>query len=92
MPDVDGHARLLVPASVFVFKEMAEEPLLQPFAVAAVEMGEVRVAMHLEPFLFGAGGEPALEIARVCRPMPPQLPAESNGASILSNAAVRAAQ
>ena len=42
---------------------MAEEALLQAGAVVRVEVREVRVAVHLEPFLLGAGGQIAFEIA-----------------------------
>ena len=45
------------------FQEVAEEFLLQGLAVAAVEMREVRVAVHFKPFLLGAGAQPAFEIA-----------------------------
>src|SRR6185312_1628554 len=60
---VEGNARLLVPAGVFAFQKMAEEAALQRVAVTAVEMGEMRVTVHLEPFLLGAGLLPAFEIA-----------------------------
>src|SRR5262249_21984382 len=43
-------------------EEMAEEALLQLFAIAAVEVGEVGVAMHFQPFLRGAGAQVAFEI------------------------------
>src|SRR5262245_22910144 len=42
---------------------MTEETFLQCLAVAAVEMREVRVAMHLKPLLFGPGSQPAFKIA-----------------------------
>src|ERR1035437_7273712 len=42
---------------------MAEETLLQGLTVIAVEMREVGIAVHLQPFLLGAGGEPAFEIS-----------------------------
>ncbi len=48
---------------VLALEEMGEETLLQSFAVFAVKMREVGVAVHFQPFLLGAGGEPALEIA-----------------------------
>ena len=63
MADVERHARLLVPAGVLAFEEMAEEALLQRVAVIAVEMREVGVAMHFQPFLLGAGAQIAFEIA-----------------------------
>src|SRR5262249_20109400 len=61
--DVERHARPLLPAGVFALEEMAEEALLQLLAVAAVEMREVGVAVHLQPFLLGAGAQPAFKIA-----------------------------
>src|SRR5262245_41405500 len=63
MTDVERHARLLVPAGILALQEVAKKFLLQRLAVAAVEMREVSIAMHLEPFLFRAGTEPAFEIA-----------------------------
>src|SRR6186997_2373395 len=63
MTDVERHARLLVPAGILTFQEVAKEFFLQSLAVAAVEVREVRVAMHFEPFLLRAGTQPALEIA-----------------------------
>ena len=61
-------ARLLVPAGIFALEKMAEEALLQRLAVIAVEMREVRVAVHLEPFLLGAGAQIAFEIAAGVQP------------------------
>src|SRR6185437_15436599 len=52
-----------VPAGILALEEMAEEALLQRLAIRAVEMREVRVAVHLQPFLLRAGREIALEIA-----------------------------
>src|SRR5262245_25886172 len=63
MTDVERHARLLVPAGIFTLQKVPEEFLLQRLAVTAVEMGEVRVAVHLEPFLLRTGPQPAFEIA-----------------------------
>src|SRR5450756_3036828 len=54
MPDVERHARLLAPAGVLALEEMAEETLLQGLAVITVEMREVGIAVHLQPFLLGA--------------------------------------
>ena len=44
-------------------RKWAKKRFCRVFAVCAVEMREMRVAVHLQPFLFGAGGEPPLEIA-----------------------------
>src|SRR6516164_5421479 len=56
-------ARLLLPAGIFTFEEVTEKPLLQRFAVCAVEMREVRMAMHLYPLLRGASSQVPFEIA-----------------------------
>ena len=42
---------------------MSEEALLQADTVIGVEMREVGIAVHFQPFLFRAGGEIAFEIA-----------------------------
>ncbi len=42
---------------------MIEELLLQLLAVLGVEQREVGVAVHLQPFLLGAGAQVALEVA-----------------------------
>src|SRR5262245_24807107 len=63
MTNIERHAWLLLPAGVFALEEMTEEALLQLLAVVTVEMREVGVAVHLQPFLFGAGAEPAFKIA-----------------------------
>src|SRR5262249_2364162 len=63
MADVERHARLPLPAAVLAFEKMADESLLQRLPVAAVEMSEVSVAVHLEPFLLRVGAQPAFEIA-----------------------------
>ena len=63
MADVERHARLLLPAGVLALEEVSEEAPLQRLAVAAVEMREVGVAVHLQPFLPRAGAQPAFEIA-----------------------------
>src|SRR5437867_10389080 len=61
--DVQRHSWLLRPAGVFAFEKMAKKPFLQPDAVVAVEMGEVRIAVHLEPLLLRAGAQEAFEVA-----------------------------
>src|SRR5262249_7816722 len=67
--DVKRDLRLLVPAGTLALEEMAEETPLQGRAVARIEMREVGVAVHFEPFLPGAGGEIALEIAPAVQPL-----------------------
>src|SRR5207245_3472102 len=51
-------------------QEAAEEPLLQTHAVVAVEMREVRIAVHFEPLLLGAGGEEAFVVAARMQALP----------------------
>ena len=63
MADVEQHLGLLVPAVVDAFQEMVEELALQVLAVLGVEQREVGVAVHLQPFLLGAGAQVAFEIA-----------------------------
>ena len=63
MTNVQRDARLSLPAGIVTFEEVTEKALLQGFAVFAVEMGEVGVAMHFEPFLQRARSEVAFEIA-----------------------------
>ena len=47
LTDLKLHRRLLVPAGILAFEERPEKPLLQRFAIGAVEMREVGIAMHL---------------------------------------------
>ncbi len=68
MADVEQHLRLLVPAGVLALEEMREEAALQVLPVFGVEQGEVRIAVHLQPFLFRAGAQIALEIAARMQP------------------------
>src|SRR6185369_12183336 len=63
MADIERHRRLLLPAGTLALEKVAEEPLLQRLAIVAVEMREVGIAVHLQPFLPGAGASPAFEIA-----------------------------
>src|SRR6185312_16696720 len=63
MAQLELHTRLLVPAGVLAFEEMAEEALLQAHAVIGIELGPMLDAMRLEPFLRRCGAHEALEIA-----------------------------
>src|ERR1700756_1072418 len=47
MANIQRDARLFVPTGVFAFEEVAEKPPLQSFAILAVEMREVSIAVHL---------------------------------------------
>src|SRR5207249_1721157 len=70
MPDVERDAGLLIPAGVRTLQKAAEEALLQSHAVVAVEVREVRVAVHLEPLLLRAGGEEAFVVAARMQALP----------------------
>src|SRR6185295_17025715 len=84
MADIERHARLLVPARVLALEEVSEKPFLQRLAIGAVEMREVRVAVHFEPFLFRAGAQPTFEIAaRVQAHAAPVPGGEQGGLDIL---------
>src|SRR6186713_876773 len=84
MADVQRHARLLVPAGALALEEVPEELFLQRLAIVAVEMREVRVAVHFEPFLFRAGAQPTFEIAaRVQAHAAPVPGGEQGGLDIL---------
>ena len=54
---------MLGPAGILAFEEVAKETFLQSLAVVAVEMCEVRIAVHFKPLLFGSGSQPAFKIA-----------------------------
>src|SRR5262249_25337440 len=63
MTHIQRDARLALPAGIFTFEEVAKKTFLQGFAIFAVEMSKMGVAMHFEPFLFGACSPVAFEIA-----------------------------
>src|SRR4249919_641654 len=63
MPDVELHARLLVPAIALAFQEIVEEFLLQADSVISVVMRPMLDAVHLEPFLFRRRPVKTLEVA-----------------------------
>ena len=63
MTNVERDPWLFVPAGVLTLEKMPEESLLQRFAVAAIEMREVGVTVHLQPFLPGAGAHIAFKIS-----------------------------
>src|SRR5439155_18152521 len=67
--DIERHLRLPLPAGALALEEMSEKPLLQAGAIARIEVREVRIAVHLQPFLPGAGSEPAFEIAARVQPL-----------------------
>src|ERR671915_432681 len=68
--DVERDLRLLVPAGVLAFEEMAEEALLELLAIVAVEVGEVGVSVHFEPLLFRARAQVTLEVAARVQALP----------------------
>ena len=68
MADVEQHLRPLLPAVVDALEETVEELPLQVLAVLRIEQREVRVAVHLQPFLLRAGAQEALEIAARMQP------------------------
>src|SRR5262249_41872451 len=68
--DVERDARLPVPAGIPALQKMAEEALLQSHAVVAIEMREVRVAVHFQPLLLRAGGEEAFVVAARMEALP----------------------
>src|SRR5262249_11842812 len=57
------NARLFVPTGGLTFEEMTKKTLLQVFAIFAVKMRKVSIAVHLQPLLLGAGSQVAFEIA-----------------------------
>src|SRR5262245_27016708 len=63
VPNIELHARLLVPAVALAFQEIAEELLLQTDSVVCVVMRPMLDAVHLEPFVFRRRPVKALEIA-----------------------------
>src|SRR4029077_4170168 len=63
MPNIELHARLLVPAVLLSLEEVVEEALLQVDAVAGVVVSPLLDAVTLEPFLLRGGAEEALVIA-----------------------------
>ena len=63
MADLQHHLRPLLPAVVDAFEETVEELALQILTILRIEQREVRVAVHLQPFLLGAGAQEALEVA-----------------------------
>src|SRR5580704_493081 len=62
-PGVELDRWLAVPAGVLVVQEIAEEPLLQGHAVVGVKLGEVLVAVDLQPLAGRSGARVALEVA-----------------------------
>src|SRR6266849_55299 len=68
MADVKQHLRLLLPPVIESLQETVVEFLLQLLSVLGVEQGEVRIAVHLEPFLLRAGAQEAFEIAARMQP------------------------
>src|SRR5256885_2555060 len=67
--DIERDARLAVPAGVPVLQKPAEEPLLQSHPVVAIEVREMRFAVHFEPFLFRPCREEALIVAARMQPL-----------------------
>src|SRR4051795_4031958 len=61
--DLQQHARVALPAGLLALQVMAEELLLHGHAVAGIEVRPVRVAVHLEPLVLGAGIEVSLDVA-----------------------------
>src|SRR6185503_3237814 len=57
-------------AGVLALEETAEKPFLQPHAVVAIEVREVRIAVYLEPLLLRARGEEAFVVAARMQPLP----------------------
>src|SRR5262245_25037196 len=67
--EVQRYPRLAVPAGVLALEKVPEEAALQVRAVARIEMREMRVAVHLEPFLLGACCQITFEIAARMQPL-----------------------
>src|SRR5262245_22731921 len=63
VPDIELHARLLVPAIALAFQKIAEELLLQADPIVCVVVRPVLDAVYLEPFLFRRRAVKTLEVA-----------------------------
>src|SRR5262249_17276636 len=63
MAHLQLHPRLLIPAGVLALEEMAEEFLLQGYAIVRVEMRPVLEPVPLEPFVLRGGAHERLEVA-----------------------------